>query len=156
MNFFEAMGERQLTGAQKAKDRRDERTAARREEKLRPPSELEKKQAEAAILLKMYRAWRRELKAQIIARHGRDFAELMRLIRNLDWRNADGLVNYVDEAEWLRSADYDTKLATLSYMDESLCRARIRQGLAPFDDGLPQLDEEPGPGIKLRYILFGQ
>lgn len=156
MNYFDQMAERQLTGAQKARERQVVRTEQRRLEKaMRMPSPLEKKQAEAAQLLKLYRAWRRELKAEIVRRHGRDFAELLRLLRNLHWHDAEKIVDFVDEAEWLRTADADTRLSTLSYIDESLIRARVRYALSPFDDGIPMLDEEPGPGTKCRMILFG-
>lgn len=151
MNFFEQAGDRQLSGAQKAKERAKVRTQEKREAKLRPPSPLEQKQIEGAVLAKMYRAWKRQIRRELIEAHGRDFAELMRLLRNLHWTDAERVVEYVENAMWLRRADPDTRFSTLGYIDSSLERSRVRYGLPPLDDGL--WDEEPGPFIKIRRLL---
>jgi MoxR-like ATPase len=151
-NPFEAMAERQMNGAQKSRERRVERAEAKRSGNQKP-AWLEKKQHDDAVLAKMYRAWRRGIRDEIVRVHGRDFAALLRVIRALEWTRADRVVEHVHDAWWLRRADADTRLATLHYIDESLCRARIRYGLqATFDDGLP--GEPPSPFIKIRRLLF--
>ena len=153
MNYFDQVADRQLNGAQKAKERRQQRTAERREERLRPPTAMEIKRQEQAILAKMYSQWRRGIRDELARAHGRDFAALIRIIRNLDWRDAPKVVEFVRNAQWLRDADEDTKFETARFIDGSFCRSRVRAGKAPLDDGI--FDEPPGPFMEIRWILFG-
>ena len=158
-NPFEALAAVQMNGAQKAKERSAERVRVRREERDRPPTELEKKQAESAILLSMYRKWRAEVKASILERHRDGFAALLRLIRNLEYHNVHKVLTFVESAEWLLDADEDTKFSVLRYIDESICRSRIRQALPTWDD----IEEfsafcegrtiEPSPSIRIIQLL---
>lgn len=152
-NPFEAHAARQMTGAQRAEVRRQERVSLRQAEKARPPSPLEKKMKETAELLKLYRKWRREVRAEVAAAHAREFAALMRLLRNLNWGNAPKVVDFVHDAWWLRNGDEDTKHITLDLIDASLCRARVRHGLPHADDGLP--GEPTPPFIKIRRFIMG-
>lgn len=153
MNYFDQIADRQLNGAQKAKERSKVRVAARREERLRPPSAMEIKRQEQAILAKMYGQWRRGIRDELARVHGRDFAALIRLLRNLDWRNVQDVVEFVRQSRWLREADEDTKFETARFIDGSFVRSRVRAGKPPLDDGM--FDEPPGAFIQVRMILFG-
>jgi len=156
VNYFDQVADRQLTGAQKSKERVRQKWADKRaakEESILKPSPLQKKQAEKAELLKLYRKWRRGIKEKIIEVHGADFAALMRLLRNLNWSSAERVVEFVRGAQWLIDADAETRFQTINFIDSSFCRSRIREGLAPIDDGL--FDEPPTPFLKIRKLLFG-
>ena len=148
-NPFETYGDRAMNGAQKNRMRREER----REAKLRPPSALEIKQAEDAILAKLYRNYRRALKQEIIAAHGERFKKLESLLRGLRWQDAEMIVDHVFQTRWLMEQDEGTKLAVLGYIDESFCRSRVRDGRSPIDDALP--GEPMTPFLKVRHLLFG-
>lgn len=154
-NFFEQLADRQMNGAAKAKERRNERTAQRRADKMRAPSPLEKKMQEQAELSKLYRAWKRGVKESILQRHKSDFKELMRIIWNLDWNEVDKVVDYVRTARWLHEEDEDTRFVTLNYIDASISRARVRNGMPCMDDGIPFTGEPDSPEVMCRKILFG-
>ncbi len=145
-NPFEAYAERNLATPHK-------RRIEKKEAKLRQPSALEIKQAEDEILAVLYRRYHRGLKAEIAAAHGADFKRLESLLRALRWSRAEEVVDHVFAARWLRDADDDTKLAVLGYIDESFCRARVRDGRSVMDDGL--WDEPLTPFLKVRHLLFG-
>lgn len=155
MNPFEAMAERQMNGAQKAKvratQRRDDRREAKAQGILQKPSPLMQKQMDAAILMKDYRKWRNAIKMEIAERHGADFAALMRLLRNLSWVNVERVVDHVRSAAWLIGTDDDTRFETLRFIDSSFCRSRVREGLHEFDDGM--WDDPPGPMHRVKAIL---
>jgi|SRR6185437_12203844 len=153
MNYFDQVADRQLTNPQKAKERVKKKWEEKREAKARGPTPLQLKQMDDAVLLKMYRDWRREIKQKIVETHTTNFAALMRLLRNLDWNRAEDVVEYVRDAAWLLRSDEGTRLATLSYIDGSLIRSRIRHGIAPIDDGF--LDEPPDVFIRVRRIMVG-
>jgi len=148
-NPFEAHAGRVMNEPQRRRAEKAERQAA----KNRPPTALEVKQAEDAILAKLYRDYRRALKAEIAAANDPHFKKLESLLRNLSWSDADAIVDHVFTSGWLTHADDDTKTATLGYIDASFCRARTRHGLAPIDDGLP--GEPLQPFVKVRFLLFG-
>lgn len=149
-NFFEAMAEAQIPSPIKAKHRAAEKRA---EAKLRKPSAFEKKQQEQAKQLKIYREWRRTLRKSIVAEHGSDFAALVRMIRNSHPDKEAAIHDHVVRSEWLLSADLDTRLATLSYIDSAFAAGRIRDGRPPIDD--PVFDEPLSPFLKIRKLLTG-
>lgn len=155
MNPFEAMAERQMTGAAKAKDRVKQKWADKREAKEAAkhmkPSPLMQKQMDAAALMKDYRKWRNSIKQGMIETHGSDFAELMRMLRNLSWRNSENVIEYIKRAAWLQRADETTRFETLRFVDASFCRSRVREGLPEFDDGM--WDGPPSYCMRLRTIL---
>lgn len=155
LNPFEAMAERQMTGAAKAKDRAKQKWADRREAKEvarhMKPSPLMQKQMDAAALMKDYRKWRNSIKQGMIERYGSDFAELMRMLRNLSWSNHERVMEYTKQARWLHRADEDTRFETLRFIDASFCRSRIREGLPEFDDGM--WDGPPSYCMRLKAIL---
>ncbi|RPH72705.1 MAG: hypothetical protein EHM78_02040 [Myxococcaceae bacterium] len=114
---------------------------------------LEKKQKEQNAQLKLYREWKRLVRDDIKKAHGQDFANLMRILRNLKLAEVDVLVLFVAEARWLLESDLTTRLATLSYIDGSLVRCNVRNGLPHFDD--PLWDEPPNAFLKIRKMLTG-
>jgi hypothetical protein len=151
-NPFEQLADRQLNSAAKRKIEKREA----KEERVRAimvPTAREKKQQDAAAQLKLYRAWRSNIKKAVAAAHGSNFAALLRLIRGLEWRDADKVVDFVEGAHWLLEADEDTRLETLKFIDASFIRARIRDGRSPIDDGLP--GEPDTPFVMIRWMLMG-
>ena len=152
---FGQVADAQLSGAQKARERGKIRVEARRVERERVilmPTPLEKKQQDAAVQMKLYRAWRRSIRTEILAECGPQFADLLRLIRNLEWTRAEDVVDFVRGARWLRRADDETRFETLRLIDGSLGRARVRHGLSELDDGLP--GEPLTPFLKIRKMLM--
>lgn len=154
MNYFDQLADRQLSGAQKAQERRAQKREAKKQAAATyVPSPLERKMQEQNELQKLYREYKRELKTVIAERHGADFKALMKVIWGLEWGNVWKVVSHVANSPWLLNADADTRHATLNYIDHSISRARVRNGMPPFDDGL--WDEEPSPEIHLRRMLMG-
>lgn len=154
-NPFEEIGERQISGAVKAKERAKERVAANRAERERVimvPTPLEKKLQDARAQLSLYRKWRRGVREEIIAAHREELTNLLRLLRRLDWARVEEVVDFVKGARWLLESDEDTRFVTLDLIDASIGRARIRNGRAGIDDGLP--DEPLTPFIRLRRLLM--
>jgi len=140
----------------RAKHRAQDRREAEKAERVRAemvPSPLERKQMEQAELARLYRAWRREVKAKIVRENKEGMAALSRIIRNLSTEGFDAVLEYVQGAQWLLEADENTRLATLSYIDVSMCRARVRDGRPPMDDGL--WDEPPSHFVRIRKVLLG-
>lgn len=156
-NYFEQMADRQTVSPVKAKLRAAEKRQAKKDERangvLAKPTWLELKREEDAILAKLYRRWRAGIKAEVVARHAAEFAALLRLIRKLSWASAPAVVDFVDRAGWLHTADEGTRLETLRFIEDSFCRARVRAGLPTFDDAL--WDEPPTPFLQIRKRLFG-
>lgn len=153
-NPFEALAERQMPSATKAKHRVAEKREARREEaRVRKLSPLEKKQQEQAKLLSLYRDYRRKLRQGIVDQHGADFAGLVRLIRNSHPDREQLIHDHVARSGWLLEADEDTRMATLSYIDAAFASGRTRDGRPPIDD--PLWGEPLSPFLKIRKLLAG-
>jgi hypothetical protein len=62
------------------------------------------------------------------------------------------LLAFVKQGPW-READSDTRFEILALVDTAIVRLRERDGLAPFDDGLPWSDQPPGAFLMLREWL---
>lgn len=156
-NFFEQVADSQTVSPVKAKMAAAERRQAKKEERangvLAKPTWQELKREEDAVLAKLYRRWRAGVKAEVVAANVPGFANLLRLIRKLDWANAPRVVDFVESAEWLHHADENTRLETLRFIEDSFCRSRVRHGLPTFDDALP--GEPLTPFLAIRKRLFG-
>lgn len=153
-NPFEAYAESDnIPSPVRSRHRAQDKREAKRIQAEMVPSPLEQKQMEQAELARLYRIWKKEVRARIVAENKEGMAALSRLIRGLSIDKFDALLEYVRGAAWLLEADETTRLATLSYIDASMCRARIRDGRSPMDDGL--WTEEPGHFVRIRKILLG-
>lgn len=153
-NPFESYGQARMTsGERRAEVKRERHIALSEKEAPMVARGLQKKMQEQAELAKEYRKWRAQLRQELIDRHGDDLKRLMRLLRGLEWLQVQGVVDYVRDAWWLRRADEGFRQATLSYIDDSICRARVRYGIPTIDDGLP--GELDGPFIQIRKMVVG-
>lgn len=161
MNAFLTLADNQQNAASKARDRGRER----RLEKLVVKSEADapmvasasdKQMFENSVLLKNYR---RHLKIRredlLTGPHGREVGALLQLLESLSASSAPALVQYVMKAQWLIDADYNTRLDVLSLVGTAISRFRVRQGLPPFDDSIPHMDEPPTAFQMVRKLLTG-
>lgn len=152
-NPFENLADVQMSGAAKAKGRARDRAEKRAEEKLRPPTPLELKRMEDAELAKLYRAWKREERAEMVEAHGKGMKELISLLRGLHASSFHDVFEYIRTCRWLLDADDQTKKFVLGAIDAAMVRANIRDGRPPLDD--PLWDQPPSPWIKIRKLLTG-
>ena len=103
---------------------------------------LEKKQAENTKQWRMYRREKRkEYWAHMRGPYRENFLELRRLLRGLSLHAADTVLEYVERAAWLHTADERTRHMALSLIAAAIARLRERNGYPPFDDSV--YGEEP-------------
>lgn len=156
-NFFEAMAEAQMPSPVKAKHRSIEKAAVTRALKK---SDLEQKQEDQNKQLKIYNAWKRSVRKAIAERYGTDFKELISLIRNSHPDRENEIYKFVSKAKWLLSADNDTRMAVLSYIDSAFIIGRIRDGRSPFDDPIPSFDnsfkDKQTAFMKIKKLLVSE
>lgn len=154
-NPFEAVAEAQISGPVKAKHRAaqacSDRARERREFKQSP---LELKRQEDNELAKLYRKWKREEREELVGLCGKPMAELMSLLRGLNYSSFDDLEAYVRQSRWLIDADRRVKMFALGAIDASMVRARIRDGRPPIDDPLWDVGET-SPFLEIRKLLTG-
>lgn len=153
-NPFETYAETAIVSPRRARIRAQERRQEGSQSRSAPAqAALDKKQEEQAAQLRIYRAWKREIRDEIRRKYGREFKDLMRLLRNLPLSRHDELADHVEGATWLIRSDLTTRLATLSYIDSAIVRSNIRDGRPPFDD--PLWDEPTTPFLRIRRVLTG-
>ena len=80
------------------------------------------------------------------------FTELLWLLDHLRPESSDELVELVERTDWQRH-DERTRHIALSAIDAAIIRLRVREGLAPFDDGLP--GEPPTVFCIVRHLITG-
>jgi hypothetical protein len=114
------------------------------------PGPAEKAQIERTAQLKLYRIWKGQIRQGLLdGEFAPEIVQLLRLLRRLP--EPDVLMRFVEGATWLRNGSQVMRYAALDYIDHSLMRWRIRQGLPPFDDGLPT--EPDTPFVTIRKML---
>ena len=150
-NFFDILGEKQIVQPVKRKLARLDRRAAAEARKKEEKAEAEQ--------LSLYRAWKRGVRKELQAKHGKQLEDLIKLLKSLSIDSADELVEFVKRADWLIQADEHSKYTVLSYIDDAIIRLRIRHGLSPFDDSIPSFDgtpdEEPPTAFQIiRKLLM--
>lgn len=161
LNAFEQIADTQQNAFSKAADRAREKRLAKLVVKSEADAPMvaspsDKQAWESAQLLKRYRAALRERQRDLEnGPHGKDVLALLQLLDTLCASSADGLVRYVVSAQWLRDADHHTRLDVLSIVGAAIARFRVRQGLPPFDDSLPFMDEPPTAFEQVRKLLTG-
>ena len=161
LNPFEQIAEAQLTAAAKARHR----AADKRMEKLVVQSDrdapmvaspADKAMFEASKQFREYQRWLKQRRNDLFnGPYSAQLAELDSMLKALSPESAPALVDWVEYADWLQQADYNTRHNTLSVIGDEIARFRVRQGLAPFDDSLPFLNEPPTAFEQIRYILTG-
>ena len=105
--------------------------------KARCKSELEKELQDNARLLRAWRQWHREERAEVLTGpHGAVLAELFRMLDNIKHVRPSQLVGLVQSIAW-STIDYATRLVVLHEVNATITKHRERNGLEPFDDGFP-------------------
>jgi hypothetical protein len=147
MNYFELCAQQQMVAATKAKHRAAEKRAAAKvvkNERDAPmkPSALEQEQLDKNAQLKLWRAYHRdEINAVINGPYRDNWRELVKTVRDMTFENPGAIVGYVQHAQWLHEADFQTRRVVLSMIARAIMQLREINGYPPFDDALP--DEEP-------------
>lgn len=133
-NFFEQLGNAQMTAPAKAKIRAQEKRAATAPMVLTPQEKAIREQHQ------QLRAWRKErrarLREQLTGPNGAGWRELHKVLKAISIEGPGALLEHVRRAKWMFKADGDTRYMVLSVIGASIVRLRIRNGLEPFDDGL--------------------
>jgi hypothetical protein len=112
----------------------------------------DQKLAEGQKLSRAYKQWQREqLDAALASAHGATVAELMNLLDRLELHSAATLLACVQHTDW-SAVSYDVRFTVLHQINETISRLRERNGMAPFDDGLPSQPDNAFRRIK--QILF--
>ena len=74
--------------------------------------------------------------------------ELLEFLQAMSLDDGPQLVEFVRAGDW-HYADADTRFEILSLINTAITALRERQGLPPFDDGIPP-DDEPTAFLAIR------
>lgn len=143
MNPFEMLADRQQNGASKSRDRAAERRLAKlvvKSETEAPmvASPADKERFESQELLRRFNKAMTQRRLDLVSgQHGREIKGLFQILDSLTPSSPPALMSYLAKCQWFVNADYGTRHDILSVIDTEIMRFRIREGLSPFDDGLP-------------------
>jgi hypothetical protein len=97
----------------------------------------ERERADRSLLLRGWFAWHRdECDGVLAGPHGAMFERLLYILKNLTPQSAPLLLGYIRGVD-LSTVDYPTRLVMLHEINRAISALRERNGLPPFDDGLP-------------------
>jgi hypothetical protein len=117
---------------------------------MRRPREQQKLQDDAR-LLRAWRHWHREqLKAVLAGPHSGVLAELFRMIAHLAHVQPAQLLGLAQTIDW-SPIDPATRQVVLHELNVAIMALRVKHGLDPLDDGLP--DEPDTPFRRLKQLL---
>jgi hypothetical protein len=159
MNPFEALADTQQNAYSKARDRASERRLAKlvvKSEADAPmvASPADKERFEKQELLKRFNKAMTARRLDLLnGPHSKDIKGLFQILDSLTPSSPPALMSYLAKCQWFVNADYSTRHDILWVIDTEIMRFRIRQGLSPFDDGLP--DEPPTVFCIVRHHLTG-
>lgn len=159
LNAFEALAETQLNAATKARHRAVEKRMANliaKSEADAPmvASPADKAMFEATVQFRNYRRWIKQREIELLSGpYAAQLAELVLMLKTISAETAGSLVDWVEHADWLQQADYNTRHNTLALIGDAIAVHRVRQGLAPFDDSI--MGEPPTAFEQIRYMLTG-
>ncbi|ACL57461.1 hypothetical protein [Methylobacterium nodulans] len=89
-------------------------------------------------LSKLYRAWKRQkLEALLAGPHGEEIRDLDRFMRRMGLADGPALIARVEAAAWIQEMDADARHDLLSLIGRRIALMRERNGLEPFNDGVP-------------------
>lgn len=158
-NPFEAIADQQLTAASKAKHRAAEKRMAKlvvQSERDAPmvASPADRAMFEASAQFREYKKWLKQREIELLSgQYASRLADLIATLKAISPETAPALVDWVEHADWLQGADYNTRHNVLAIIGDAIADYRIKQGLAPFDDSL--WDEEPTAFEQIRFMLTG-
>jgi hypothetical protein len=133
-NPFEALADRQLTAPVKARIRASEKRAAMK------PTQQEQESINQQRQVRMYRRWKRSQIREFAQRNPQVFSDLRRLLRHQTLDNSELLLRFSRYHLRQLKSFHDRSIA-LGMIGTAIARLRVRNGLPPFDDSLP--DELP-------------
>ncbi|ACL59926.1 hypothetical protein [Methylobacterium nodulans] len=101
--------------------------------------EAEKRLRADEQLSKQYRAWKRQkLEALLAGPHSEEIHDLDRFMRRLGLADGPALIARVEAAaSWIQEMDADARHDLLSLIGRRIALMRERNGLEPFNDGVP-------------------
>jgi hypothetical protein len=131
-NPFLALEETQTPAAVKARKRGAEKAAATRAAKRTEDD------AENEHLAKLYREHRRAQKEALLSgSHGAEIRHLLNWSARMTLSDAPQLIDRVRQAMiWIEDLDVDARFVLLRLLNNAIVNLRVREGLAPLDDGL--------------------
>lgn len=89
-------------------------------------------------LLKQWRQWRRDkLQALLDGPHDREVRELVGFLNRMRLSSAPALIEQIEQADWIHRLSDGDKHDLLGVISTRITGLRLRNGLPPFDDGLP-------------------
>ncbi|ACL61442.1 hypothetical protein Mnod_6681 [Methylobacterium nodulans ORS 2060] len=100
--------------------------------------EAEKKLREDEQLSKQYRAWKRaKLQALLDGPHDDEIRDLDRFMRRMGLADGPTLIARVEAAAWIRDMSAGDRADLLGLIGRRIALMRERNGLEPFNDGVP-------------------
>ena len=130
--------------------RRQARTATRKQTKL------EKKQTDAQIQHARWLQWHSKRMATLAqGPHRIAVKQLSDLLTTMTLHDGDKLLTHVKAGPW-KTADADTRFIVLGLISRRIMYLREAEGLPPFDDSIPFIDEEPTVFEIIRNMLEDQ
>ena len=147
---FEQFARESGTAYLKAQRRANEKRAATRavkvvqSEKDAPMklSAMDQATAESSRQFRNYLRFKRaELREMLEGPDGKQWREMVKVLRSLTLTGAGQLTGYIRQQHWLRDADLHTRQVALSLIAGAIIKLRLENGYAPFDDSL--FDEPP-------------
>jgi hypothetical protein len=159
MNPFEALADTQQNAYSKARDRAAEKRLAKLVVKSDADAPMvasaaDKERFEQQQLLRRFNKAMTARRLDLLkGEHGAQVKGLLQLLDSLTEGSAPALMSYLAKCQWFVNADYGTRHDILSVIDAEIMRFRVREGLPPFDDGLPG---EPATAFcVIRHHLTG-
>lgn len=159
MNPFEALAETQQNTYSKARDRAAEKRLAKLVAKSEADAPMvaspaDKERFEQQQLLKRFNKAMTQRRLDLVkGPHGREVKGLLQILDSLTPSSPPALMSYLAKCQWFVNADYSTRHDILWVIDSAIMTFRIREGLSPFDDGLPG---EPPTAFRIaRHHLTG-
>ena len=156
MNPFEVVADQQQNAYSKARDRAAEKRLAKLVVKSEAdaPMVANKEHFEKQALLRHFNKAMTQRRLDLLnGPHGREIKGLLQLLDSLTASSPPALMSYLAKCQWFVGADYSTRHDILWVIDTAIMRFRVREGLSPFDDGLP--GEAPTVFRIARHHLTG-
>jgi hypothetical protein len=108
----------------------------------------QKKLADDARLLRVWRKWHREEReAVLVGAHGAALHELFRMLQNLKHVQPVQLIGFAHSIDW-SEIDFNTRLVVVHELSAAITAFREKRGLEPIDDNLPGQPDTPFRTIK--------
>ncbi|ACL57589.1 hypothetical protein [Methylobacterium nodulans] len=112
----------------------------------------ETKLREDEQLSKLYRAWKRQkLQALLDGPFGEQIRDLDRFMRRMELADGPALIARVEAVAWIQEMDADARHDLLSLIGRRIALMRERNGLEPFNDGVP--GDPPRAFERIKQIM---